>query len=130
MDRHHFDINADVIVVKGAGHLRVRPRDTGIILATTERDALVLIDRTERRAWLPHQDLRCTRLGGWKAMYDSERLVCPVCLEVNHLRRREPHYDPPYQKVSDEGHSKCGWCRNPLRIAEAARATSREVSDG
>jgi hypothetical protein len=63
-----FDINADVVVVKGAGHLRVRPGDTGVILAKTERDTLVLIDRTQRRAWLPHQDLRCTRLGGYKAM--------------------------------------------------------------
>jgi len=62
-----FDINADVVVVTGSSHQRVRPGDTGVILAKTERDTLVRIDRTKRRAWLPYQDLRCTRLGGYKA---------------------------------------------------------------
>jgi hypothetical protein len=95
-----FDINADVVVVTGSSHQRVRPGDTGVILAKAERDTLVRIDRTQRRAWLPYQDLRCTRLGSYKELHDKERLVCPACRKVNHLSRtRTCGYCTPIRRL-------------------------------
>jgi len=83
-----FDINADVVVAKGSAHQRVRPGDTGVVLAKTYYDAHILIDRTQRRAWLRYRDIRCTRLGGWKAEYDKD--IDDVILRQtgNHIKKQ------------------------------------------
>ena len=62
-------LNSIVEVMRGSASARVRRGDQGVVVGTDEnlRDVRVLINRTNRHAWLAERDVNIIRLGSYRA---------------------------------------------------------------